>query len=78
MGKIKKSEPELEKERKLRELVAATKVHYEVIDHMATCSKFKKDYYCADCMGGSLINYASRILEELKYFDKCVKPTQVY
>lgn len=73
MGKIKKPESELQKEKALREMVAATKAHYEVIEHIVKCKKFKKEYYCADCMGGSLITFTAKVLDELKYFDKCIK-----
>ena len=77
MGKMKKSEPELEKERKLRELVAATNANYAVIEHRANCSKYSKEQWCDECVGGSLIDFTSKVLDELKYFDKCVKPQKI-
>lgn len=78
MGKIKKTETELQREKTLRELVAKSEIHYKVINHRATCKKFQKDYYCAECIGGSLIEYASTLLEELKYLDKCKLVAKAY
>lgn len=77
MGKIKKPESELQKEKVLRELVAATDANYAVIEHRANCSRYNKEQWCNECIGGSLIDFTSKVLEELKYFDKCVNPQKI-